>query len=112
MEPVATLGLHEDEPGRLEDLKVLGDPLTACSDPVSSRQPSAQLEERQTVLTQELIEDQAPGLVGDRLVDVIHESRLGKYLLACQSPSLTSATRLCGQSRGTVMRRHRQSRAL
>jgi hypothetical protein len=61
---------------------VLGDGLAGRTEAVLGRQAAAQLEQRLAVPVPELVEDHAPGRVGEGAEHVTHESTIGKSLLA------------------------------
>jgi hypothetical protein len=75
---VAALAAPDDEAGVLEDVEVLGDGLTARAHAVPGDQPGAQLEQRLAVPVLQLVEDGAPGRVGEGLEHVAHGPTIGK----------------------------------
>ena len=92
VEGVAALAPPVDEPGRLEDVEVLGDRLSARGQAVGAHHAGAQLEQRLAVPLGEGVQQGPPGGVGQRLeqgVRVIHVPTIGKHSLACQGGAST-----------------------
>jgi hypothetical protein len=77
-ERVAPFPSPGDQARVLEDVEVLGDGLAARAHPVPADQPGAQLEQRLAVPVLQLVEDGAPGRVGEGLEQVAHTHTIGK----------------------------------
>ena len=72
VELVAALAAGVEEAGGFEDVEVLGDGLAGGGQTVFHDEAGAELEEGLAVAVEELVEDGAPGGVGERVEDVGH----------------------------------------
>ena len=80
MELVPPLPPGVDQPGGLEDVEVLGDPLPRGGQAVLGGQPCADLEQGLAVALDQLVENRPSGRIGECLehVDIGHPGSIGK----------------------------------
>lgn len=76
--------LRPKKPDRLEEFEVLGNGLPCQSQPMVHEEGGTEFEQRLPVLSGQGVQDRPAGRGAERLIDVSHESIIGKPTLACQ----------------------------
>src|SRR5215210_6042976 len=85
MELVPTPPTGDDEPGLFEHVEVLRYRLAARGQSVAACQADADLKQGLSAPLLQLVEDRAPGRIGQGPEDVAHTGMIGKWLVACKT---------------------------